>query len=230
MVRPGLHLLRASPCGQQTAKPPRPRKSRDGGSIPGPARHFGEVIGADAWPGSCRLSPDRIVAIVLFRPAGLPTAGSMMTIPSAELPLSKSVTSAPSLPCFSLWHGLRPFPAARSAVDQSCTGLGKSHRLSRESMASILIGCKRHSGKTKRRVCITVSRQTTNSRVPRSQSSSTMIPSGLAPRKHMCFKCRPCSGISFQGNPRCRGANPRARCRTVSRRQKARLPKTCALY
>jgi len=76
-----VYLLRASPCGQQTAKPPRPRKSRDGGSTPGPARHFWEVISAGVWPGLCPLSPDRINAIALFRPAGLPIVASMTMIP-----------------------------------------------------------------------------------------------------------------------------------------------------
>jgi hypothetical protein len=61
------HLLRASPCGQQTAKPPRPRKSRDGGSIPGPACHR-----ADSWRGSFHLSPGRFIAIVLFQPTEPP--------------------------------------------------------------------------------------------------------------------------------------------------------------
>ncbi|WP_206523507.1 hypothetical protein, partial [Mesorhizobium sp. M5C.F.Ca.IN.020.29.1.1] len=72
MAPGGSHLLRASPCGQQTTKPPRPRKSLDGGSIPGPVRHFWDVIRAGAWRGSCHLSPDSIVAIVLFQPAAPP--------------------------------------------------------------------------------------------------------------------------------------------------------------
>lgn len=71
----GPHLMRASPCGQQTAKPPRPRKSRNVGSIPGPVRHFCGVIHAGAWRGSCQPSPDRIIASVLLQPAEPRDAG-----------------------------------------------------------------------------------------------------------------------------------------------------------
>lgn len=60
------HLLRASPGAQQTARPLRPQKTRDGGSIPGPVRHFWQVIRANAWRGSPQLSRGRPIANVLF--------------------------------------------------------------------------------------------------------------------------------------------------------------------
>lgn len=78
------HLLCASPCGQQTAKSPRPRKSRDGVSIPGPARHFWEAIRAGVWPGSCHLSLECIISRCPFTRPNLPIAGPMMKISSGE--------------------------------------------------------------------------------------------------------------------------------------------------
>lgn len=80
IVHPPRHLVCTSLYGQQTAKPPRPRKSRDGVSIPGPACHLWDVIRAGARRKRCHPCPDRIIAIALFCRPSLPTARSRMTI------------------------------------------------------------------------------------------------------------------------------------------------------
>ncbi len=166
--------MRASPCGQQTAKPPRPRKSRNVGSIPGPVRHFCGVIHAGAWRGSCQPSPDRIIASVLLQPAEPRDAGLIITILFENILFVASVRVCAVLPSFSLCHRLLPsLPRVTLTCSHHLTSRGKS-------VVNVILCGKCHSDKTERRKAIMASCQAMASRMPTPQSSMSSIPASGA--------------------------------------------------